>query len=154
MGGGCGPADEPFVTELQENLEAAGLIQDVEFRPNLSRQTKQEFLRSMSVFSVPALYGEAFGLYLLDAWASGVPVVQPRHAAFAELIEFTGGGLLCEGGNPEALANALEKLLLDLRTAQKMGSAGRKAVLRELTMQTMAERVLHLYSELLQTPAR
>lgn len=154
VGGGCGPADEPFVTELQEKIEAAGLIQDVEFRPNLSRQAKQSFLRSISLFSVPALYGEAFGLYLLEAWASGLPVVQPRHAAFPELVEFTGGGLLCEPGSAEALANTLETLLRDPPKAQKMGNAGRTAVLREFTLQRMAERVLSLYNELLQTVAR
>jgi len=154
VGGGCGPADEPFVAELEEKIEAAGLIEDAEFRPNLSREAKQGFLRSISVFSVPALYGEAFGLYLLEAWASGLPVVQPRHAAFPELIEFTGGGLICDPGSAEALANTLEGLLLDPARAQKMGNAGRSAVLRDFTMQRMAERVLSLYNELLRTTAR
>src|SRR5213075_2319222 len=76
IGGGCGPADESFVTEQEDKLEAEGLINDVEFRPNLSRQAKASFLQSLSVFSVPALYGEAFGLYLAEAWACGLPVVQ------------------------------------------------------------------------------
>ena len=153
VGGSCGPADEPFVTDLEEKLEAEGVIQEVEFRPNLSRQAKQDFLRSLSVFSVPALYGEAFGLYLLEAWAAGVPVVQPRHAAFPELIQATGGGLVCEPRSAEALANVLESLLLDGAKAQKMGTAGRNAVLRDLTMERMAERVLHLYDELMATTA-
>jgi glycosyltransferase involved in cell wall biosynthesis len=67
----------------------------VAFLPNISREKKQEFLQSLSVFSVPARYGEAFGLYLLEAWATGLPVVQPRHAAFPELIEATLGGVVC-----------------------------------------------------------
>jgi glycosyltransferase involved in cell wall biosynthesis len=150
VGGGCGPADESFVTELEDKLEEAGFLPEAEFRPNLSRQAKQEFLRSMSVFSVPALYGEAFGLYLLEAWASGLPVVQPRHAAFPELIEATGGGAICEPGNPAALADALESLLLDEPKVRRLGEAGRQAVLRDLNMTGMAKSVLQVYREALE----
>jgi glycosyltransferase involved in cell wall biosynthesis len=147
VGGGCGPADEEFATALEEKLEKAGFLPDTEFRPNLSRQAKQEFLRGLSVFSVPALYGEAFGLYLLEAWASGVPVVQPRHAAFPELVAATGGGGICEPGNATALADAVETLLLDEASARALSKAGRMAVQREFSMQRMAERVLQVYAE-------
>jgi glycosyltransferase involved in cell wall biosynthesis len=71
----------------------------VEFCPNLDRPAKLAFLHSLTVFSVPALYGEAFGLYVIEALAAGVPVVQPRTAAFPELLEATGGGLLCDPGS-------------------------------------------------------
>ena len=154
IGGGCGPADEPFVAELQAKLEAEGLINDVEFRPNLSRQGKASFLQSLSVFSVPALYGEAFGLYLVEAWASGIPVVQPRHAAFPELLELSGGGVLCEPGNPDALANSLEELLLDPETAAALGTAGHLAAANEFSMHRMAERVLQVYCRSLPAKAR
>jgi glycosyltransferase involved in cell wall biosynthesis len=147
VGGGCGPADESFVTELERKLEAAGLIQDVEFRPNLGREAKQKLIKSFSVFSVPALYGEAFGLYLLEAWACGVPVVQPRHAAFPELVATTGGGIVCEPGNTEALADAIEQLLLDPVQASSMGNAGRSAVLTEFSTERMAERLLQVYGQ-------
>src|SRR5213076_471033 len=113
IGGGCGLVDEPFVNELRDRLSKAGLLGDVEFHPNLNRTAKLNFLRSLSIFSVPALYGEAFGLYVIEAMAAGVPVVQPRAAAFPELIEATGGGVLYEPGDVEALADALEGLLLD-----------------------------------------
>src|SRR5436190_2375158 len=103
IGGGCGPADELFVKELRDQLAEAGFLRDVEFHPNLDRAAKQQFLRSLSVFSVPALYGEAFGLYVIEALAAGVPVVQRRTGSFPELIAATGGGLLCK----PAVANAL-----------------------------------------------
>src|SRR5258706_9487724 len=130
VGGGCGPSDEPFVAELQRKLEAAGFLGDTEFRPNLSRQAKQEFMRSFSVFSVPALYGEAFGLYLLEAWGTGVPVVQPRHAAFPELVDSTGGGAPFVPGRPEGLADGLDSAILDATKARGPGDAGPALVLR------------------------
>ena len=119
VGGSCGPADAAFVDSLRERLEASGLLDDVEFHPNLDRAGKLAMLRSLSVFSVPALYGEAFGLYVIEALAAGVPVVQPRVAAFPELIEATGGGVLCAAGDALALAEAIEALLLDPARARR-----------------------------------
>ncbi|HWW03328.1 MAG TPA: glycosyltransferase family 4 protein [Candidatus Acidoferrum sp.] len=112
---------------------------EVEFLPNLDRERKLEFLRQATVFSVPATYGEAFGLYLLEAWAAGVPVVQPRHAAFPELLARTGGGLLCEPNNPTALAEALEQLLLDPAKASRLGEAGRNGA-QQFTVEAMTEK--------------
>ena len=65
---------------------------------------------------MPARYGEAFGLYVIEAMAAGVPVVQPRVAAFPELIEATGGGVLCAADDAQSLAEAIEELLLDPRS--------------------------------------
>ena len=61
---------------------------------------KVRFLQSLDVLSVPTTYREPKGLYVLEALANGVPVVQPRHGSFPELIEATGGGLLVEPERP------------------------------------------------------
>ena len=114
------------MNSLRGRLQAGGLLSDVEFHPNVDRSAKLGFLRSLSVFSVPARYGEAFGLYVLEAMAAGVPVVQPRVAAFPELVEATGGGVLFAADDPRALADAIEELLLD--QARGLGEAGRRAV--------------------------
>jgi glycosyltransferase involved in cell wall biosynthesis len=110
IGGGCGPGDEAYVAQLRRHLKREGLLDAVEFFPNPDRDRKIAFLRSLSVFSVPALYGEAFGLYLVESMAAGVPFVQPRHAAFPEIVEQSGAGLIAEP-NAGALADAVEELL-------------------------------------------
>jgi glycosyltransferase involved in cell wall biosynthesis len=132
---------------MRARLQADGLLADVEFHPNLSRAEKQAFLRSLSVFSVPALYGEAFGLYVIEALACGVPVVQPRHAAFPELIAATGGGLLCAPGDEPALADAVESLLLDPARARSLGETGQEAVREQFGIETMARRMAELCRE-------
>jgi glycosyltransferase involved in cell wall biosynthesis len=137
VGGGRGPADEAFVNELRQRLKAHGVLGDVEFHPNLTREEKLAFLRSLTVFSVPALYGEAFGLYVIEALASGVPVAQPRHAAFPELIEATGGGVLCEP-DCDSLTDAIEDLLLNPAKARQLGETGRKAVSEKFSVDRMA----------------
>jgi len=91
---------------------------------------------------VPARYGEAFGLYVLEALAAGVPVVQPNTAAFPELVELTGGGLLCEPNNPDALAVAIRRVLLNPDKAQAFGAKGRRDVFEQFTSTTMAQSFL------------
>jgi glycosyltransferase involved in cell wall biosynthesis len=136
--------DDAFVEELQRKVEQNGFTSDAEFLPPLSRSEKIAFLQSLSVMSVPATYGEAFGLYVIEALACGVPVVQPRSGAFPELIEATGGGILCEPDDPQSLAEQLELLLTDRDHARALGEAGRKAVLRDFSSQKMAENFLQV----------
>ena len=133
--------DRRFVRALRDRLVARGLADRVEFRPNLDRTAKVEFLRSLSVLSVPALYGESFGLYVIEALACGVPVVQPRHAAFEEVIEATGGGILYDPARPAELAAALARLLASPEEARALGAAGRDRVLATFSSDHMAERV-------------
>ncbi len=145
IGGGCGPGDELFVKSLRKRLAEAGFIGETMFAPNLSRAEKIALLESLSVFSVPASYGEAFGLYVIEAMAAGVPVVQPRVASFPELIEVTGGGVLCEPGDAKSLADAIEALLLDPPKARLLGEAGQQAVFGRYSIKAMAERMLEVF---------
>lgn len=152
IGGGCGPGDEPFVAQLKQHLRRAGCLGDVEFHPNLTRGQKVGFLQSLTVFSVPALYGEGFGLYLIESMAAGVPVVQPRHAAFPELIEATGGGVIAEA-NAAALAAAIEALLLDPARLRALGESARRSVAEHFTVDRMAGELAKLAEALLLTRA-
>ena len=144
VAGSCGPTDEPFVQEQKTKLKKAKLLGDAEFRPNLLREQKIEFLRSLTVFSVPALYGEAFGLYVLEALAAGVPVVQPNHGAFPELIRSAVGGVLCEP-DINGLVTALENLLLEANRIQWLGEAGRKMVHEKFSARRMAGDLSQMY---------
>lgn len=144
LAGTCTAADDAYVAGLRERLAQAGVSEEVEFFPNLDREAKIEFLRELTVFSVPATYGEAFGLYVAEAMAAGVPVVQPRHAAFPEIIEMTGGGVLCEPDDPASLAAQIEALFADPATAKAMGERGRQAAFDRFSVERMAAEVLDL----------
>ena len=147
IGGSCGPGDQPFVDGLRQRLNQHGLAGEVEFHPNLDRVAKLAFLRNLSVFSVPALYGEAFGLYLIEAMAAGVPVVQPKVAAFPELIEATGGGVVCAPADPNSLADGIEGLLLDPKRASLLGQTGARAVFERFSADSMARECLRVYEQ-------
>jgi len=135
------PEDRRYVEACKQKLADAGALQQTSFHANVSREEKLVHLRQFSLFSVPATYGESFGLYLIEALASGVPVVQPRHASFPELIERTDGGLLCKPDDAPDLARTLDQLLSDPERMQGMGARGRLAVHEHFTVDRMAREV-------------
>lgn len=141
--------DGTFLEELRTRIGQRGLMGDVEFHANVTREQKVELLQGLSLLSVPAMYGEAFGLYLIEAMACGVPVVQPETAAFPEIVGATGAGLLVTPGSAESLAQAWESLLLDPRRAREMGQQGRQAVERDYSMPVMAGHFLDLSRRIL-----
>lgn len=149
LAGTCTPSDQPFIQRAKARIDAAGAAARIDWLPNLNREDKIDFLRSLHVFSVPATYGEAFGLYVIEALAAGVPVVQPRHAAFPELITATAGGILCQPDDPRDLADQLASLLLDPPRARAMGQAGQAVVIAQFSSQRMASQVLGVFEHAL-----
>jgi glycosyltransferase involved in cell wall biosynthesis len=147
IGGGCGPSDEPLVEEQKRKLAAAGVNEHVRFFPNVTLAEKIAFYQGLTVFSVPAHYGEAFGLYVLEALAAGVPVVQPRHAGFPELIESTGGGILCEPDNVPALADAIASLLHAPERRHQLGERGQQVVHQQFGNERMAENFVRILAQ-------
>jgi glycosyltransferase involved in cell wall biosynthesis len=136
--------DERYVAKLRKKLVAAGCAELAEFHPNVSREEKIRLLETLSFLSVPTRYGEAFGLFLLEALAAGVPVVQPRTAAFPEIVEATGGGILFDEMTPVSCADAWESLLADPEKARGFGRSGREKVAADYSIQRLAERYLDL----------
>ncbi len=139
--------DRPFVKRLKAKIAAADVADDVQFFPNIERQEKLRFLQTLTILSVPATYGEAFGLYIIEALAMGVPVVQPRHAAFPEIIELTNGGVLYDPSDAAALVNALESLLLNEAQLRRLGDQGKKAVFERFGAEHMARNFLDVLIE-------
>jgi glycosyltransferase involved in cell wall biosynthesis len=84
-----------------------------------------------------------------EALARGVPVVQPAHGSFPELIAQTGGGVLVPPGDAQALADGLAELLGDQPRRQQLGRAGRAFVESHMTEQQMANRMVDVYQKLL-----
>lgn len=123
MGGG----DDVYVAGLKKKLDKAGLGGCVEWFPDLGRQEKVDFLGNLSVFSVPVIYPEAFGLYLVEAMACSVPVVMPNASAFPEVVNSAACGVLVAPGSAEDLARGLKEMLDDPER-EVVGKKGRRAV--------------------------
>ena len=115
-------AHEPYLEDVRDRLDKAGLKSEFTYHGAVDRSGKLAFLRSIDVLSVPATYDEPKGVFLLEAMASGVPVVQPRRGAFTEMVEKTGGGLLVAPDQVGALAEGLHTLWRDRSLTEKLGS--------------------------------
>jgi len=143
--GYLGTADKPYLARILDALRAERWHDGFEYVGEVSRDQKLEFLQSLDVLSVPAAYPESKGFYVLEALAAGVPVVQPAHGSFPELITATGGGVLYEPGNVAALADALAGLMDDAPRRQQLAAQGRAAVHRDFTAERMAAEAWRLY---------
>ena len=145
LSGGRTGDDEPFLQRLRRTFAAEGVERDVSFFEEFDPASRRKFLSGLSILSVPTPHGTAFGTYILEALACGVPVVQPRVGSFPELVEATGGGVLVEPGDSGALARALGALLGDERRRTELGLRGRESVVRSFGLDTMAKNMIEIY---------
>jgi glycosyltransferase involved in cell wall biosynthesis len=137
-------ADESYVTAIRQRLKEAGCTDAVSFHDNVTLDEKVRLLQTMDVLSVPALYGESFGLYVIEALACGVPVVAPKHGAFPELADETGGVALFD----QALDGDYERTLLDVLRVHgdELAVRGRASVVQRFSTQSMAAGVVAAFS--------
>jgi len=154
VAGWLGTKDEAFFAEQIGRLRAAGLADRFRYDGVVERAEKLDLLRSIDVLSVPTAYHEPKGIFVLEAWAAGVPVVEPAHGAFPELLAATGGGVLVKPDDAAALADALVELLLDPAAARALGERGRVGVAQSFSAGEMAMRTLDVYRRFLRSATR
>jgi glycosyltransferase involved in cell wall biosynthesis len=106
-----------------------------------------EFFDNVDVISVPVRKYDGYGLYILEANAAGIPVVQPATGAFPEIIETTGGGIVYTPDTVSDLATSLNKLFKDKELISSLGEKGRKMVLQELSLDKMSAGLSEVYNK-------
>jgi glycosyltransferase involved in cell wall biosynthesis len=141
------PEHKPYLEAIADRLRIAGLGDEFVYRGSVDRARKVQFFHDVDVLSVPSPYHEPKGLYLLEAMSCGVPVVQPNHGAFPEIIERTGGGVLSRSDSAPDVADAIYQLWKDAPRAEALGRAGAEAVRRHYTVTHMANSVLKAYQD-------
>ena len=144
------PEHRPYLEGIGARLAAAGLGEEFVYRGTVERAKKVAFFHDIDVLSVPSPYHEPKGLYLLEAMACGVPVVQPNHGAFPEMIARTGGGVLATSASGADVADALYDLWRDPARAAELGRHGAAGVRAHYTTDHMAREVLAAYQSALQ----
>jgi glycosyltransferase involved in cell wall biosynthesis len=138
---------QAYLARARGTLEEAGFGDEFSYRGVVDRAGKLEFLKGLGVLSVPATYDEPKGMFLLEAMAGGVPVVQPRRGAFVEVLENTGGGLLVEPDNAEALAEGIHTLWRDRALRATLSDRAFSGVRAHYTIERSAKRLIEVYEE-------
>lgn len=139
------PPHRRYLHQIERQLAGWGLAEDFRYFGEVTRDEKIRFLAGLDVLAASAVHPEPKGLYVLEALASGVPVVAPRQGAYPELLQATGGGVLVRPGEPAALAAALIELLQDTERRERLGRTGRAAVHGRFGDAAMAAATLALY---------
>jgi glycosyltransferase involved in cell wall biosynthesis len=147
--GGMTGDDSSFMHRQINKLKQKNIDKDFEIQDDFTQTALQDFFRSISVLSVPVLKGEAFGLYQIEALASGVPLVQPALGAFPEIINVTGGGVTYQPNTASALADKLAEVLSDSSKLEAMSLSGRKAVEDYFDCGALSRKMVDIYQTLI-----
>jgi glycosyltransferase involved in cell wall biosynthesis len=149
VSGWLGENHRRYFEDIRRRLSEQGVAGDFEHVEAPDHASKVRFLQSLDVLSVPTTYHEPKGLYVLEALANGVPVVQPQHGSFPELVEATGGGLLVKPDDAAELAAGLRTLLENQAHRDELGRKGKEAVHRQFTAAIMAQKTVDVYRKYL-----
>jgi phosphatidylinositol alpha-mannosyltransferase len=123
-------------------------VRDVVFAGRVSDEDRARFFRTATVYCSPATGKESFGVVLIEAMASGVPIVASNIEGYAGVVTHGQEGLLVPPRNAAKLAEALKTVLRDRGMQRQMGDRGR------ITAQTyswdkVAQRVVNYYQSVL-----
>lgn len=147
--GGMTGDDKQFFHRQMNKLKKNNILGDMHIFHDFTPESLSGFFRFLTVLTVPALKGEAFGLYQIEAMASGIPIVQPMLGAFPEIIEATGGGVLYQPNTAEALAEKLEEALSNKEMLNRMSYAGRKAVEEKFNCRKLTDEMVKVYTRII-----
>ncbi len=143
--GDISPGKEKYKEELLMLSRRLSLDRYVEF---MGRQNNiPRVLSRLDVLVLPTVTQEAFGRVLIEAGASGVPVIATRVGGVVDIIQDGVNGILVEPQNPAGLATGLIRLFQEPKLRQKLALAGRKRVEADFSLQQMAEKTIRLYEE-------
>ena len=149
IAGWLGKDQESFANQQFKRLDDAGLSGDYQYHGSVDRVGKLRMLSDVDILCVPTELKEPKGLYVLEAMACGIPVVQPNHGVFPELIEDLGGGVLFEPGNIRDLVEHLSELVASPQRRLELGNTGRESVLQRRDGKAMAEATISVIKQVL-----
>jgi len=145
--GGKTADDNNFIHEQKKKISHAGLNNMVEWIHDFQPQQRNSFFSRIITLSVPVRNGEAFGIYLAEAMAAGIPVVQPALGAFPEIIEQSKSGIVYHKNNPDELLAALHKLLINKELSAELSRNARQSAIETFNIHEQAKKMIGVYEE-------
>jgi glycosyltransferase involved in cell wall biosynthesis len=149
VSGGFTGSDKPFIAKQIQKIKESGLKKAVKIYPEFHGNSKEEFFSNIDIMSVPVRKHDGYGLYLLEANASGVPVVQPATGGFPEILDITKGGVIYEQDTMEGLSETLLSLFKDHESRKKLGEKGKASVPAELSLERMSAALDEVYEKVM-----
>jgi glycosyltransferase involved in cell wall biosynthesis len=144
--GGYTGDDKPFLSLQIKKIRDHGLQKSVKIYPGFQGVRKMEFFNDVDVISVPVRKYDGYGLYILEANCSGIPVVQPATGAFPEIIEKTGGGITYSPDTVDELSKTILRLMTNEEMRSDLGKTGKERVRDLLSLDKMSGGLSRVYN--------
>jgi colanic acid/amylovoran biosynthesis glycosyltransferase len=148
--------DGPLKADLQKLIEELQAGKNITLLGWRRQEEIVELLRQAEIFLAPSVTGktgdeEGIPVTLMEALAQSLPVVSTAHAGIPELVQDGESGFLVPEGDPDALAERLERLVADPELRSRMGRNGRRAVEEHYNIDQLNDRLVEIYQQLVQT---
>jgi glycosyltransferase involved in cell wall biosynthesis len=139
----AGGGDRSLVESLQRLAAGLGLGERVRWVGFVSGAEKLSLLARASLFVLPSA-SENYGIAAVEAMQSAIPVIVTSGCGLAEFVRRNAAGIVTDG-SVSSLRSALARLLADSELCRSTGEAGRRAVQRELSIDTFGDRLERAY---------
>jgi glycosyltransferase involved in cell wall biosynthesis len=143
----------PLLAELQQQATGLGVSDRIRFAGRLTRSEIKQLFYSAQVFAFPSVTeAEAFGIVQIEAMAAGLPIVNTHLATTVPLVaRHDLEALTVAPNDPQALSQALSRILDEPALAERLGAAGRQRAMSEFDQVLFRERMAAIYEDALRT---
>ncbi|MBI9018801.1 MAG: glycosyltransferase family 4 protein [Phycisphaerae bacterium] len=150
IAGGMTNEDKPFVKANIQKLSASEYMDDVEFTPTFQRNERFDFFSSISVLAVSEKREPSYGMYALEALASGVAVLLPDHDIFRQYQKDLGEVIqLYDRKDQGQLQDKLAFMLSDPGQMSQLGRAGRQKLMEVYQPAATAGQLLAVFDRIM-----
>jgi glycosyltransferase involved in cell wall biosynthesis len=147
---------DPLAWQLEAEKRVTDTVKGLK-RARVSRLNYSEMpglYRSADVFVFPSTWDEPFGISIVEAMASGVPVVATRVGGIPEIVQDGKTGALIPPGDPQSMSDAIGRLLDNEGARRQLGAQGRRVAEDSFSIDAHVDKLLALYGKLMSEPAR
>ena len=137
--------------EVLRYLADPELLRSIDIRGRVSGEELWAELHAADVLCAPSLSGESFGMVLTEAFAAGTPVIASAIAGYSDVVSDGVDGLLVPPGDPQRLAEELQRVHHEPERLQAMGEAARRSAQR-YAWPRVADQVTEVYERAIEAP--
>jgi glycosyltransferase involved in cell wall biosynthesis len=137
---------EQSLRDLAKELDIEDIVKFLGYVPD---EKLPDLYSASDIFVLPAIY-ENFPFAILEAQATGLPVISTKVGGIPEFLVDNENGFLIDPGDPKQLTERVMALLQDPKLAEKMGRRGRKLIEEKFAWHIITDQVIELYHKLLE----
>jgi phosphatidyl-myo-inositol alpha-mannosyltransferase len=137
--------------DIKRWLTDPELLGSIDIRGRVSEEELWAELHAADVLCAPSLSGESFGMVLTEAFAAGTPVIASAIAGYSDVVTDGVDGLLVPPGDPQRLAEELQRVHHEPERLAAMGAAARRSAKR-YAWPRIADQVTTVYERAMAAP--